>query len=642
MACLQSKARRTMTIVAAIAALVISASAAQADPPGRVARLSFVAGPVSFRAATLDEWNAASLNYPLTIGDHIWADTGARAEMQLGSVVVRLGPHTEFSVLNLDDRAIQLRVTQGALSVRARSFGEDDTIEIDTPNGAVSLLKPGFYRVDVNEAGDTSTITVRHGEAEVTAGRSAFAVRAEESVALSGFDATSRDSRPAPATDDFDSWCLVRDRRAENAQSARYVSPDLIGYEDLDEYGTWQVAGEYGAVWMPRVRAEWVPYRFGHWVWVDPWGWTWVDDAPWGFAPFHYGRWVRLPGGWAWMPGTIVARPVYAPALVAFVGGSSWSVSLGFGSAPVAWFPLGPREVFVPAYRVSPVYLRTVNGPHVNVTNININVTNVTYVNREVPGAVTAVPRDVFVQARAVSSAGVAVPRDAVRSAPVVGATAPVAPQAASIAGVAAARVSAPPPAVASRQVVVRRAPPPAPLPFTAKQAALAVRPGQPVDPETESTLRTSVAQPVAHPLVKAVAVPRTVTPQPVNRPAGGAPANQPVQAAPSVQPAPVPPPRQVQPLPSTPAELAARHAQERAEVEARHAQERAEVQARHQQEEQAAADRRQHEQVQQQHQDEIKALQDRQKHEREEIQKRQESERQQQRRKPAEDKKGG
>lgn len=566
MACLRSTAWRAITIVAAIGALVTSSSAAWADPPGRVARISFLAGSVSFRAATLDEWSAATVNYPLTIGGHLWTDTSARTEMQLGSTVVRLGPQTEFSVLNLDDRAAQLRITEGTMSVRVRSLGEDDALEIDTPNGAVSLLRPGFYRVDVNEAGDTSTITVRHGEAEITAGGSAFPVRAEQSVVLADLDTPSYDRR-AGLIDDFESWCLARDRRAENVGAARYVSPAMIGYEDLDEYGAWQVAGEYGPVWVPRVRAEWVPYRFGHWVWVDPWGWTWVDDAPWGFAPFHYGRWVHLLGGWAWMPGTIVARPVYAPALVAFVGGSGWSVSLGFGPAPVAWFPLGPREVFVPAYRVSPVYLRTVNGPHVNVTNININVTNVTYVNRQVPGAVTAVPRDAFVQARSIASVGVALPRDAVGSAPVVG-TAPVAPQHASIAGQPASRAPAPPSAVANRQVVVRNAPPPAPLPFASKQAALAAHPGQPMDAESENALRPRTEQPASHPLVRAVAVPRTAAPVTAPRPT-----NQPVVAEPAYQPPPTNRPGR------------------------------------------RAADQREQERIRQQHQEEIKSLQDRQKH---------------------------
>src|SRR5262249_41809761 len=208
-----------------------------------------------------------------------------------------------------------------------------------------------------------------------------------------------------------------RDRRVENAAAARYVAPEMIGAVDLDAYGAWQTHAEYGPVWVPRVEAAWVPYRFGRWVWVDPWGWTWIDDAPWGFAPFHYGRWVRVPAGWAWVPGARVVRPVYAPALVAFVGGPGWSAAVHVGE-PVGWFALGPREPFVPAYRVSPVYVTAVNRPHVTVTTVD--VTRVTYVNREVPGAVTVVSRETFVHAQPVGRVAIAVPRETIRTVTVV------------------------------------------------------------------------------------------------------------------------------------------------------------------------------------------------------------------------------
>jgi len=151
---------------------------------------------------------------------------------------------------------------------------------------------------------------------------------------------------------------------------------------------------EYGPVWRPRVAVGWAPYRHGHWAWVGPWGWTWIDDAPWGFAPFHYGRWTHLNGGWGWIPGRRVARPVYAPALVVFVGGSGFSASMSFGGGGgVAWFPLGPREVYRPAYHVSNTYVQNLNSNHVTNINVtNVNITNITYVNRTVVGAVTAVP----------------------------------------------------------------------------------------------------------------------------------------------------------------------------------------------------------------------------------------------------------
>jgi hypothetical protein len=632
-------------LLATVAGLLLSSASALADPSARVARISFISGSVSFRPASLDEWSAATLNYPLTVGDHVWTDRGARSELQLGSTVLRIAPLTEFSVLNLDDHTAQLRITQGTLEVRVRSLGDDDLMEIDAPNGAVSVLRAGLYRVDVNEAGDVSTVTMREGEADVAAGTMAFPLRRDQSAWLSGLDAPQSDVREALRIDEFEDWCLARDRRADNLQTARYVSPEMIGYEDLDANGTWQVVADYGPVWMPRVRAEWVPYRFGHWAWVEPWGWTWIDDAPWGFAPFHYGRWAFLPArGWAWVPGAVVARPVYAPALVAFVGGANWSASVGLGSGPVGWFPLGPREVYVPAYRVTPEYVQRVNVAHVTNINVtNINVTTVTYVNRGVPGAITAVSRETFVQARPVGAAAVAIPREQAQAAPVVGMAA-VAPQRGSISG--SPRTTAVPPAAAvTRQVVVRSAPPPAPTPFAAKQAVLARHPGQPVDALTENGIRAQASQaPMPHPLVRAMAAPRAA---PVNQsvtvpsrepartqtpatappatapPATAPPAPRPTSAAPGANPAAAGRPASPQAVP----DLAVRHAQEQAEIAARQAQERAALQAKHAQEQQAS-EASQRAQLQLRHQQEMKALQARQKQERDAALKRQQEER--------------
>src|SRR5262249_43627032 len=134
-------------------------------------------------------------------------------------------------------------------------------------------------------------------------------------------------------TDDFDRWCSDRNHHVERSVSARHVSPYVVGYEDLDTYGTWHTAPGYGYVWAPtNVVAGWAPYRDGHWAWIEPWGWTWIDDAPWGFAVSHYGRWAYVGSSWAWVPGPIAARPVYAPALVAFVGGANFALSISSGN----------------------------------------------------------------------------------------------------------------------------------------------------------------------------------------------------------------------------------------------------------------------------------------------------------------------
>ncbi len=427
------------------------------DPPGRVARVSFVGGTVSFRAADADAWNTATLNFPVTIGDHVWTDAGGRAELELGTATARVAPMTDVSILNLDDRTAQFRVTQGTLSLRVRNLNQGDIVEVDTPTGAITLAQPGLYRVDVSDTGDSSTVTVRRGEADVNTTQ-VLALRDNQSAIVAA-NGEPPAVNAAIRIDDFEDWVLTRDRREETAvQTAQYVPPGMPGAADLVQYGAWTPTPEYGTVWVPRVAPGWVPYRDGQWAYVQPWGWTWVDAAPWGYAPFHYGRWVMTPAGWAWVPGRVDVRPVYAPALVAFVGGNNWSASLSIGQ-PVAWFPLGPREVFVPAYTVSPVYVRAINGPHVVVTNVTvINPTTVVYVNRTVPGAVTAVPQAVFVSARPVGPVAVAVPRETIRGAVVVGTSVPLQPTRV----VVAARVAAPPVAVVERRVIVKQQPAPA------------------------------------------------------------------------------------------------------------------------------------------------------------------------------------
>jgi len=490
-----------------------------ADPPARVARLNFIEGPVSFRPDSVDEWAAATPNYPLTTGDHLWTDASARAEVHAGSTALRMAPQTALQILNLDDRVAQFSVTSGSLSVHVRYLGPDETFEVDTPNVAIALLRPGDYRIDSDADSNTTSLTVWRGEAEATGGGAAFPVRPGETARIMGLETPTHDLAPAIPPNEFDQWCQARDRREDQAQiSARYVPREMVGYEDLDGYGRWVNIPPYGWVWQPTaVPAGWTPYHYGHWAWVEPWGWTWIDDAPWGFAPFHYGRWAYAGGLWVWAPGAMMVgvRPVYAPALVAFVGGPRFGMSLAVGGgAMAAWFPLGPGEVFVPAYHVSEVYVRQVNIVHVtNVSVINVNVTNVHYVNMGVRGAVVAVPQEAFVGARPLARAAVVVPDREIANAQVVGTTAMVAPRRESVLGGAVAR-TAPPARFAERAVVVRNAPPPQAVPFAARQQALEANHGRPLDAAQMNSLRATA--PARAPMV------RQVQASPAERPAGG------------------------------------------------------------------------------------------------------------------------
>jgi hypothetical protein len=548
---------RRIEFLSALLILMAAQALAQAgDPPSRVARLNYETGPVSFRPGSLDDWTAASPNYPLTTGDHLWADRGAQAEVHVGSTAIRMNAETALSFLNLDDRNVQVSLTAGAIHVRIRNLRDDESFEVDTPNVAVSLLRPGDYRIQADGDNAVTLVAVHGGEAELTGGGTAFPLHPRQAARITGDDSPARDLIDVPPPDAFDRWSQDRDRREEQVQSVRYVPREMIGYEDLDEYGAWREVPSYGWVWAPtRVVAGWAPYRYGHWAWVAPWGWTWVDDAPWGFAPFHYGRWAFVAGGWVWLPGRVVERPVYAPALVAFVGGPSFNLSLSVGGGGgVAWFPLGPGEVYRPAYRVSDVYVRNINVTHVNVTNINVtnvNVTNVRYVNQNVQGAMTSVPQQAFVSARPVAQAATVVPAQQAAQAQVVGTTAAVAPRPESVVArpVGNAAVARPPAQVMQHTVVAKATPPPPPVAFRAQQQVLQSNQGRPLDANTLDTLRRSPGAAASPVPVRNALPPRVSNVAPAPRPQPfEAPRNdRPARATP---PAFNPPPRATPPEP--------------------------------------------------------------------------------------------
>jgi hypothetical protein len=508
------------------------AAADDDDPPTRVARLSHVDGSVSFEPGGTDEWVTAVVNRPMTTGDKLWVDHDSRAELHIGSASIRLGASTGFSFLNLNDNTVQLQVTEGTLRIRVLRLDRDDNFEVDTPNLAFSILRPGVYRISVNEAGDTTVVNVHDGEGQVTGGGESYSVHANETGTFTGADQLNADIVGLGNDDDLERWSEERDRRDDHATARRYVSDDVVGYEDLDEYGRWRDVPEYGTVWFPQVAtAGWAPYRYGHWVYIQPWGYTWVDDQPWGFAPFHYGRWIAVRGAWGWVPcrpravvGVEYVRPVYAPALVAWIGGPHFAVGVAVGGASsVGWFPLGPREVYVPSYRVSRTYVNNVNVSNTtvnttvvnnyyntNVVNNNTTVTNVRYVNQRVPGAVTATSTQVLTTSQPVARNVVRDDERQMANAQVAIRTPAMAPERQAFVGAGQPASAHPPERIVNRGVVARTAPPPPPASVERQQVAIRQNGGQP--------LAISQARQI-EPLQKTVAAPVRMAPpaQPQN-----------------------------------------------------------------------------------------------------------------------------
>jgi len=385
---------------------ILLGEAAAADPPARVGRISYASGPVSLapRAgapqAEEGEWSEAVVNLPVSAGDELWTDRGGRAEVHAGPTAWRVDEGSSLAVAVLEEGATQLRLAQGRLDVRLRR--PTGRFAIDTPGASVELLSEGSYRIEVDPAGERTNVVVRSGRAHVTGEGMALALYDGQAAVIhegAGYQVGS-----APLPDTFELFGRARDERDDRAQSSRYVSPEITGYEELDAHGSWRAEAEYGPVWYPDVGADWAPFRHGRWIWVSPWGWTWIDDAPWGFAPSHYGRWVYVENRWGWLPGDSGLPPVYAPAVVAFVGGWPTVAAAGIFPGPVVgWYPLGVTEPFIPWYAASSTYVIRINKGHEHRRTPNRR-TDASF-HRHRAHALTAVPGSVFQRAQPVHRA---------------------------------------------------------------------------------------------------------------------------------------------------------------------------------------------------------------------------------------------
>jgi hypothetical protein len=396
-------------------AITPNANADDIDPPARVGRIALIQGTVSFHVSPDDQWTPATLNYPVAQSTAIWADNGGMAEVGLGEARIRLAAGTELDVVQLDDQNVILSVPQGRVDIALHGMTDGERYDIQTPRGDVDLLADGSYRVIAGTDTDPTRVASFTGQAQLVGASSSITVATnQEMVATPGAQVSY--SVSSTTQDDFDNSFFQAVAMVYAHPAPAYVPP-APGVEELAAYGNWQDDPRYGHVWTPRqVEAGWQPYRRGHWGFVPPWGYTWIDDAPWGFAPFHYGRWVSVRGSWAWVPverGVVVDRgyrPVYAPAMVTFIGNpAALTVGIAGVGASVGWVPLGPGEPWRPWYPHSDNYLRQANIANVNrtvITNITNTtvINNVTYINQR---AAVVVPQAAFAGGRPVAEAAI-------------------------------------------------------------------------------------------------------------------------------------------------------------------------------------------------------------------------------------------
>ena len=399
-----------LALLSLAAAALLASASAWADPPGRVGRIAQTHGSIWIFDAEQGEWIAAQPNRPVTTGDRLSSERDARAELQIGSATLRLDGGSELEVSELNDSQVGLHLHHGSLALRLRRSESAREFVVTTAEGRFAPLGAGHYRVDQENNGSFASAMV--GAIRFEATDSVLEMYAGQRAEFWTEQGTTHYSWSTPANDRFSAWLAQQDRESERATPrSAYVSPEMTGADDLNRYGDWDRHPEYGAIWYPaRVDAGWAPYRYGHWAYVQPWGWTWVDDAPWGFAPFHYGRWISWQGRWAWCPGQYVARPVYAPALVAWIGGPRLSIGINLGGPAVGWVPLSPREVYHPTYSVTNIYITNVNNAQRRWQpplrpNQPAPTGPIMYTNQGVPGGVTVVSQNVLHERKPVGKA---------------------------------------------------------------------------------------------------------------------------------------------------------------------------------------------------------------------------------------------
>lgn len=402
---------RWAAVAAVLVALVGLGAWAQDDPPDQAGRVSAISGRVSIQPSGSDDWGQAYQNLPIGPGDRVYTDQDGWVEIQVGQTYVRVGPNTDLTLVNDNEGAIAFGLAQGSVHVRSFGLWPGQSLDLSTPNGDARISQAGEIRADTY-SDQGMTVFASLGSTVVVTGAGGFwqQLNPGQTLQMAGTNPVDAQWLQPAGADQLEQWSQDRDQTIQSANSFRYVSPDVPGAADLDAYGDWQAESDYGPIWYPRgVAVDWQPYHYGHWINRDPWGWVWVEDEPWGYAPFHYGRWVFFRNRWGWVPGPREVRPVWSPALVVFAGGGGVGIS--------AWFPLGPGEPYRPWYRCSPRYIDRVNITNirqtrvvrVQTTYVNVNVTNVRYVNRTI--GVTAMRQDDFAAGRSARRSAVQVDR---------------------------------------------------------------------------------------------------------------------------------------------------------------------------------------------------------------------------------------
>src|SRR6185503_5750319 len=190
-----------------------------------------------------------AVNAPVAAGDTIATGPSARTELQFNSAnMLRIGHDSEVRLTDVEPGRIGLQVARGTVTYSLpRESGAQ--VEISTPTVSVRPMNRGAVRVSVLEDGQTE-ITVRSGQVEIYTPRGVETLRAGQTMMARG-SASDPEFQIVAAIprDSWDEWNASRDQALQRSRSYQYVSNDIYGAEDLDNYGQWENEPGYGEVW---------------------------------------------------------------------------------------------------------------------------------------------------------------------------------------------------------------------------------------------------------------------------------------------------------------------------------------------------------------------------------------------------------
>lgn len=332
----------------------------------RVARISAIEGNVQIKRLGENEWEAASLNFPIVEGDEIAVSNNAKLEIQFDDQnFLRVSEGSLVKITTLRDDGISVSLSEGTLSLRVYEFDKEKTFfEIDAPHTMISVQTAGIFRIDAKSTDQVKITAFEDGQVRVYSESSAFLIRGGRSATIFLTDDRLGEWETgdlASFSDSWDTWVAERDvaigqlrANALASNNSNVNAPDygqdIYGAADLNDYGSWGDSDDYGRVWRPNpasisVYDNWSPYRYGRWTWLSPFGWTWVGAEPWGWSTYHYGRWINDGRGWCWAPYSYYQRQnnvainrgrrnLWRPA----------NVNVFNVGRDIAWYPLSYRD----------------------------------------------------------------------------------------------------------------------------------------------------------------------------------------------------------------------------------------------------------------------------------------------------------